>query len=84
MEVNNTASETALTQELERQAEVVRDCALAATHHDRRKEQMALIDQPILIACLASSAPRTVMSRPELVFDSRGFSPTPTASNSSI
>jgi hypothetical protein len=58
VEVNNTASETALTQELERQAEVVRDCALAATHHDRRKEQMALIDQPILIACPASSAPR--------------------------
>ena len=44
MEVNNTAPETALGQELEFGTNVVWQCALSATHDDRREEQVALVD----------------------------------------
>ena len=44
MEVNNTAPETALGQELELGTNVVWQCALSAAHDDRREEQVALVD----------------------------------------
>jgi hypothetical protein len=38
VEVNDTALEAALVEELERRPNVVRQSGLAATHHDRREE----------------------------------------------
>jgi hypothetical protein len=40
VEVNDAVSEPALVQEHERDAEVVEQCALAATNNDRPEEQV--------------------------------------------
>ncbi len=45
VEVNDTASEAPLGQELERGAHVTGQCTLSAADDDRVQEQMALIDQ---------------------------------------
>ena len=45
-EVNHAVSEAALVEEFEPCADVVGQCALAAAHHDRPEEQLALVDQP--------------------------------------
>jgi hypothetical protein len=44
--VNDTVSEPALIEKLELRADIVRQGGLAASHHDRAQEQMALVDQP--------------------------------------
>src|SRR6266496_100713 len=44
VEVNDAVSEPVLVEEFELRADVVRQCALAATHHDGPEEQMALVD----------------------------------------
>ena len=46
MEVNDAVSEPALVEKLKLRTDVVRQGALAASHHDRAQEQMALVDQP--------------------------------------
>lgn len=53
MEVNDAVSEPALIEKFELRADVVWQGALAASHHDRAQEQMALIDQP-RADCVAS------------------------------
>jgi hypothetical protein len=45
VEVDDAAVEATLVQELEVCAHVVRQCAFAATHHDRVEEQLALVDE---------------------------------------
>ena len=46
MEVNDAVSEPALIEKFELRADVVWQGALAASHHDRVQEQMALVDPP--------------------------------------
>src|SRR5450755_1661603 len=46
VEVNDAVSEPPLIEKFELRADVVWQGALAASHHDRAQEQMALIDQP--------------------------------------
>jgi hypothetical protein len=46
VEVNDAVSEPALIETFELRADVVCQGALAASHHDREQEQMALVDQP--------------------------------------
>jgi hypothetical protein len=46
VEVNDAVSEPALIEKFELRADVVWQGALAASHHDRAQEQMALVDQP--------------------------------------
>jgi hypothetical protein len=46
VEVNDAVSESALIEKFELRVDVVRQGALAASHHDRAQEQMALVDQP--------------------------------------
>ena len=46
VEVNHAVAETAFVQQLELQADVVGEGPVAASHHDRRDEQVALVDQP--------------------------------------
>src|SRR5262245_15718199 len=46
VEMNEAAREAALVEQLELRAHVVGHGALAASHHDRAQEQMALVDQP--------------------------------------
>ncbi len=46
MEVNDAVSEPALIEKFELRADVVWQGALAASHHDRAQEQMALVDEP--------------------------------------
>ena len=46
MEVHNTVAETAFVQQFEFQAEIVGEGPFASSHHDRRDEQVALVDQP--------------------------------------
>lgn len=53
MEVNDAVSEPALIEKFELRADVVWQGALAASHHDRAQEQMALVDQP-RADCVAS------------------------------
>jgi len=65
VEVNDAVSEPALIEKFELRADVVWQGALAASHHDRAQEQMALVNQPAPIAWPASSAPPTAMSAPE-------------------
>ena len=45
VEVNEPVSEPALIEKLELRADIVRQGALTASHHDRAQEQMALVDQ---------------------------------------
>ena len=45
-EVDHAVAETAFVQQLEVQPDVVGQRPLAAPHHDRRDEQVALVDQP--------------------------------------
>ena len=44
--MDDAVSEPALVEEVELSADVVGQGALAAAHHDRPEEQMALVDQP--------------------------------------
>ncbi len=44
MEVNDAVSEPSLIEKFELRADVVWQGALAASHHDRAQEQMALVD----------------------------------------
>ena len=44
-EVNDSISEAALVQELERQSNVIRQCALSATDDNRTEQQVAFVDQ---------------------------------------
>src|ERR1035441_10170270 len=44
--MNDAVSDPALVEEFELSADLVPQCALAAAHHDRPEEQMALVDQP--------------------------------------
>ena len=53
VEVNDAVSEPALIEKFELRADVVWHGALAASHHDRAQEQMALVDQP-QADCVAS------------------------------
>ena len=53
MEVNDAVSEPALIEKVELRTDVVCKGALAASHHDRAQEQMALVDQP-RADCVAS------------------------------
>jgi hypothetical protein len=46
VEVNDAVSEPAFIEKFELRADVVSQGALAASHHDRAQEQMALVDQP--------------------------------------
>jgi hypothetical protein len=46
VEVNHPADETALVQQLEFQADTVRERLFASSHHDGRDEQVILVDQP--------------------------------------
>src|SRR6476469_326646 len=46
VEMNDTILEAALIEQFELRADVVRQGAFAATHHDRAQEEMALVDQP--------------------------------------
>jgi hypothetical protein len=46
VEVNDAVSEPAFIEKFELRADVVWQGALAASHHDRAQEQMALVDQP--------------------------------------
>jgi hypothetical protein len=46
VKVNDAVWEHALAQEFELGTDVVRQGALAPTHHDRTEEQMAVLDQP--------------------------------------
>jgi hypothetical protein len=45
VEVDDAALEATLVQEREVCAQVVRQCAFAATHEDRIEEQLALVDE---------------------------------------
>jgi len=65
VEVNDAVSEPALIEKFELRADVVWQGALAASHHDRAQQQMALVDQPRADSWPASSAPPTVMSAAE-------------------
>jgi hypothetical protein len=53
VEVNDAVSEPAFIEKFELRADVVWQGALAASHHDRAQEQMALVDQP-RADCVAS------------------------------
>ena len=46
MEVNHAAFETAFVQQFELQADIVGEGVCAASRHDRRDEQVALVYQP--------------------------------------
>src|SRR4051794_5903884 len=46
VEVNHAVAEAALVEELELQADMVGEGLFAASHHDGREEQVALVDQP--------------------------------------
>src|SRR6266540_6727923 len=48
VEVNHAVAETALVQQLELQARTPGEELFAASHHDGREEQVALVDQPRL------------------------------------
>jgi hypothetical protein len=65
VEVNDAVSEPAFIEKFELRADIVWQGALAASHHDRAQEQMALVDQPRAYSWPASSAPPTAMSAPE-------------------
>src|SRR2546428_3815014 len=65
VEVNDAVSEPALIEKFELRADVVWQGALAASHHDRAQEQMALVDQPRADCVASGSAPPTAMSAPE-------------------
>ena len=47
MEVNDAVAKAALVEQFELGTDVVGQGALAAAHHDRAEEQMALVDQPL-------------------------------------
>jgi hypothetical protein len=53
VEVNDAVSEAAFIETFELRADVVSQGALAAFHHDRAQEQMALVEQP-RADCVAS------------------------------
>jgi hypothetical protein len=53
VEVNDAVWEPALIEKFELRADVVWQGALAASHHDRAQEQMALVDQ-LHADCVAS------------------------------
>src|SRR5215203_1640188 len=46
VEVNHAVAETAFVQQFELQADIVGEGLFAASHHYRREEQVALVDQP--------------------------------------
>src|SRR5206468_4004134 len=48
VEVNDAVAEAALAKQLEVQADTVGEGLLAASHHDRREEQLELVDQTSL------------------------------------
>lgn len=64
MEVRDAVREPALIEQLELRPDAVRQGALAASHHDRAQEQVALVDQPRSEGLAGGSAPPTAMSAP--------------------
>jgi hypothetical protein len=86
VEVNDAVSEPALIEKFELRADVVRQGALAASHHDRAQEQMALVDQP-RADCVASElgapdcdvGPRGLLEPPDGVSIELALDPRPRA-----
>jgi hypothetical protein len=69
VEVDHAVAETAFAQQFELHTDIVGEGPFAASHHDGRDEQVALVDQPGPERLgAASSGPPTIMSRPADAF----------------
>ena len=66
--MNQAVAETVFVQQFELQADIVGEELFAASHHDGRDEQVALVDQPRLDRLDGEPGPPTMMSRPDDAF----------------